>query len=198
MDDLEALIKQLGLRQFHLFGQSFGGILGYEFLKRIAERKERNPSYEILSFCMSSSPSNVMEVEEAANSLLEALLAEDPDESTIEERFQSNHICRSTERPQPLIDAYAHAGTIWRGSNVIADYVAQPPMEGSALLPPTMVMRGEFDFVTSSCLTPWKEKIWNHGRIREKVLTGCAHHGLLENGQLYGDLVDSFFTEYDP
>ena len=196
---MELLVKKLGLRKFHIFGQSFGGILGYEFIKRIAERnKEDPPPYEVLSIIISSTPTSVPLVEEEVQRLLGQLLDEDDDESTLEERFQLRHICRTPEKPQPLTDAYAHAGTVWRGTHAIKDYAAQPPSEEAAALPPAMIMRGQFDFVTEVCSQDWKAKIWNHSRIREKILADCSHHGLLENNFLYGDLVDSFCTEYDP
>lgn len=200
---MEQLIKKLGLRQFHLFGQSFGGILGYEFLKRRAERKgmeEGNMNtddYKVLSFIASSTPTSVPKVEAQVQDLLQALLEDDDDETTVEERFQQTHICRTEEKPKALKDAYAHAGTVWRGSNAIADYVAEPPSETADPLPPAMIMRGEYDFVTEECCQDWKETLWNQKRIREKVLEGCSHHGLLENGFVYGDIVDSFCTEYD-
>jgi len=198
VDDLELLVKKLGLRQFHLFGQSFGGILGYEFAKRIAERNEQDPHFEILSFTISSTPTSVPLVEKEAQGLVEKLLEEDGDNSTVEDRFQSTHICRTPEKPKPLLDAYAHAGTVWRGTSAIAEYVATPPSDKAAPLPPAMIMRGEHDFVTEVCSQDWKNKLWNHKRIREKVLVGCSHHGLLENAFLYGDIVDSYCTEYDP
>ena len=61
-----------------------------------------------------------------------------------------------------------------------------------------MVIRGEHDFVTEACVQDWKERVWNQRRIREKVVPGCSHHGLLENGAMYGDMIDSYCAEYDP
>lgn len=198
VDDLERLVKKLGMRQFHLFGQSYGGILGYEFLKRRAEQNEDDPEHKVLSFTISSTPTSVSQVEGEVQGLLETLLEEDDDQSTVEDRFQQTHICRTPEKPQALVDAYAHAGTVWRGSNAILDYVAEPPSDKAGPLPPAMIMRGEHDFVTEVCSKDWKEKLWNQKRIREKIIDGCSHHGLLEQPLLYGDILDSYCTEYDP
>lgn len=68
---------------------------------------------------LSSSPPNVKQVEEVANNLLQTLLEEDNDQSTLAERFRINNQCRLEQKPQPLIDVYDHAGTIWRGTTVI-------------------------------------------------------------------------------
>lgn len=197
IDDLELLLKKLNLRRFHLYGQSFGGILAFEYLKRKAEQKQNDDDdYECLSVILSSSPPNVEQVETAANELIESLLEEDDDSSTLAERFRKNNQCRIEEKPQPLIDAYNHAGTIWRGTDVIKQWKAEKPCDGSSRMPSALVMRGEYDFVNEECCQGWKD-VFNHKFVRFKVLSDCSHHGLLENGPVYGDIVDSFFAEYD-
>jgi pimeloyl-ACP methyl ester carboxylesterase len=201
VDDLEALIKAVGLRKFHLLGQSFGGILGYEFLKRVVERRQQEESidYQVLSFIIASTPTSVPLVEAEAQSLVATSLEQDDvNESTVGERFEKEHICRMPEKPQVLKDAYDHAGTVWRGTAAIANYAATSPGESALPLPPAMVLRGEHDFVTKACIRDWKETVWNHQRLREKELPGCSHHALLENGSLFGDLVESYCAEYDP
>lgn len=115
------------------------------------------------------------------------------------EVFRETHQCRTSEMPKPLADAYAASctGAVWRGTTTaIKDYVAQAPVKEAAIMPSTMVMRGEHDFVTEICCKDWKE-VLNSRSVRIHVLEGCSHHGLLENGDMYGEIVDSFFQEYD-
>jgi proline iminopeptidase len=195
LDDLEALLKKLGVRRFHLYGQSFGGILAFEYMKRQAERNYKDADDEgCLSAVLSSTPINVKQVEMEAGRLISELnLSEDND---VAEAFRLAHQCRTPDKSQPLVDSYAHAGTVWRGTMAIPDYEAQPPSENAARMPSTMVMRGEHDFVTEACVEGWKD-VFNHKFVRLKTVAGCSHHGLLENGALYGDMVDSFFAEYD-
>lgn len=189
VDDLEAMLKKLSIRRFHLYGQSFGGILAYEYLKRCAERRDKIHDDEgCLSLILSSSPTNVVQVEGVAESLVGELSSP--------EVFRETHQCRTPEIPKPLADAYAAAGTVWRGTTAIKDYVAQAPVKEAAVMPSTMVMRGEHDFVTDICCKDWKE-VLNSRSVRFRVLQGCSHHGLLENGAMYGEIVDSFFQEYD-
>lgn len=201
LDDLDALLKKLSLRRYHLYGQSFGGILAHEHMKREAERRGAGASdFEedggCLSAVLSSTPTGVKLVESVASGLLETLKAEDSDESTLGERFRVRHQCRTEHSPKPLTDAYAHAGTVWRGTHSIPDWEASPPSERAARMPSAMVMRGEHDFVSHECVERWKDS-FNHPYVRERVIDGCAHHGLLEDGKAYGELVDSFFSEYD-
>jgi len=195
IDDLELILKKLNLRRFHLYGQSFGGILAFEYLKRIAEQEEKD-EYECLSVILSSSPPNVEKVEQTANKLIEKLVEEDDDQTTLAERFRVNNQCRMKDKPQSLVDAYNHAGTIWRGTDVIKEWKAVRPSDDASRMPSALVLRGEYDFVDEECCQGWKDVI-NHKFVRYKVLNDCSHHGLLENGPIYGDIVDSFFSEYD-
>ena len=90
LDDLELLIKKLNLRRFHLYGQSFGGILAFEYIKRIAERyatgddanntnDDDEEAPECLSVISSSSPFDVKQVEAYAGILMGKLLQEEDD-----------------------------------------------------------------------------------------------------------------------
>lgn len=194
LDDLEALVKKIGARRFHLYGQSFGGILAFEYMKRQVEAKNTERDEGCLSAILSSAPPNVEQVEGEANRLISEM--GEIEEADVAERFRLAHQCRTPEKPQALVDAYAHAGKVWRGTTAIADYKAQPPSAEAARMPSTMVMRGEHDFVTEACVLGWKD-VFNHKFVRFKTLEGCSHHGLLENGELYGEMVDSYFSEYD-
>ena len=100
------------------------------------------------------------------------------------------------EMPPKLKEAYANAGTVWRGTDAIKDYVATPPAEGASRMPSSMIMRGEHDFVSEECIEPWKS-VFNTKFLRYKTMKGCSHHGLFEDGATYGELIDSFCAEYD-
>ena len=214
LDDLELVIKHSGLQRFHLYGQSFGGILAFEYMKRIAERKNNNDddrdAPKCLSAILSSTPCDVQQVEARAGNLIAALLDEDPDETTVMERFQARHVCQKvvllddTDKngkkkrvpPQPLTDAYQHAGTVWRGTGSIQDWAATAPSESAQRLPSCMILRGENDFVTEDCVEGWSN-VFNHQFVRFKELQQLSHHGLLENGAVYGEIVDQYFSQYD-
>ena len=80
----------------------------------------------------------------------------------------------------------------------ISGYAASPPPHpaGAARMPPAMIMRGEHDFVSESSVAGWRDA-FNTGVLRYMTLSGCSHHGLSEDGASYGEIVDSFFSEYD-
>jgi hypothetical protein len=114
----------------------------------------------------------------------------------LNELFRINHQCRLESMPEELAYAYANAGTVWSGTKAIANYVARPPPEDAARMPSALITRGEFDFVSEDSVQGWKWA-FNHKFLRFKTLEGCSHHGLYENGPMYGGIIDSYITEYD-
>ena len=204
VEDLKILLKKLGVRRFHLYGQSYGGILAFEYMKSIAQESRENKNdddIKCLSACLSSAPTNVAEIEKEFIRLVDKLSEGKEEEnalseSEIDDLFRVTHQCRIPEMPKILADAYANAGTVWRGTEAIADYVAKPPFKDAARMPSTLIMRGEYDFVSESSVEGWKDA-FNTQFLRYKTLKGCSHHGLLENGKLYGEIIDSYFAEYD-
>jgi len=229
LDDLELLIQKSGLTRFHLYGQSFGGILAFEYMKRIAERNNNdndnnnNSRIKCLSAILSSTPCDVDQVESVAGNLMDILLEEDAEEATVMDRFQARHVCRTTttttvdengkkkyEKPAPLAEAYHNnPGTpgLWRGTESIQGWTATKPKSTASRMPSCMILHGEYDFVTADCVQGWKKdndddadadrSIFNHPYVRVKELEQLSHHGLLEDGKRYGEIVDSFFLEYD-
>ena len=199
VQDLKVLLKKMGVRRFHLYGQSYGGILAFEYMKSIAESADDDgDDVKCLSAILSGAPSNVPEIEKEFVRLLEELKnGEDGvSDEEMNERFRINHQCRLPEMPEVLAESYANAGTVWRGTDAIADYVAQPPSDNASRMPSSLIMRGEFDFVSEASVEAWKDA-FNTKFLRYKTLEGCSHHAMLENGSLYGDIVDSYFSEYD-
>ncbi|KAK1742406.1 hypothetical protein QTG54_006971 [Skeletonema marinoi] len=186
----ESVVEKLGVRKFHLYGQSYGGILAFEYMKSVATATTNNEDdAKCLSAILSSAPSNVAQTHSKDD-------GEELTDAELEALFQTNHQCRMPEMPPKLKEAYANAGTVWRGTDAIKDYVATPPAEGASRMPSSMIMRGEHDFVSEECIEPWKS-VFNTKFLRYKTMKGCSHHGLFEDGATYGELIDSFCAEYD-
>lgn len=207
VEDLKVLLKKLGVRRFHLYGQSYGGILAFEYMKSVASSETSNEGHDddakCLSAILSSAPTNVAQVEGEFVRLLDELKKsnkkdekEELADAELGELFRVNHQCRLPEFPTKLKDAYANAGSVWRGTDAIKHYVASPPNEGSSRMPSALIMRGEYDFVSEECIESWKSA-FNTKALRYKTLQGCSHHGLFEDGATYGELIDSFCSEYD-
>ena len=212
VEDLKVLLKKLGVRRFQLYGQSYGGILAFEYLKSVATNNggsgndDNNDDPVCLSAILSSAPSSVPQIEGEFVRLLDELKKthskddagneDDISDEELNDLFRTNHQCRIPEMPPLLKDAYANAGTVWRGTDAIKDYVATAPNEDAARMPSSLIMRGEFDFVSEECIEAWKSA-FNTKFLRYKTMKGCSHHGLFEDGVTYGEIIDSFCAEYD-
>jgi hypothetical protein len=98
-------------------------------MKRLAELRggDSDNQASLLSTILSSSLTSVPDVEAKAEQLPKALLQDDasdasslssspPPTTTVMERFRVAHQCRTMEPPKPLVGAYAHAGSVWRGT----------------------------------------------------------------------------------
>jgi proline iminopeptidase len=201
IDDLELLLRKLGIRRFHLYGHSFGGMLAYEYIKRIAERKGKADNNEgddgCLSVILSSAPTSIPVMEAEWDRLLSVLKGDrDNEQASPDELFRITHQCRTKDLPEPLARAFQRVGSTWSGLDVVKGYKLSPPSETATRLPSALVLRGEFDFCTERCTKDWVT-LFNHKFVRQKELEGCSHFVLLENGSMYGEVLDSFFSEYD-
>ena len=172
--------------------------MAYEYLKKHHCHHDatdyENKRYECMSVTLSSTPTSVALVENEAQRLIEELTMEDAAvvdyeeddaKKTAGERFHAQHVCRTAEIPAPLLNARAHAGTVWRGTTAVADYVATAPGEEEKELPPALVIRGEYDFVTEDCVVGWKKDVGGNPRAKRRcrhILLLCRLWGWQRNG----------------
>jgi len=170
-----------GCPAYHLYGQSFGGILAFEALTSASGLPLPR------SLTLSNVPSSVPLLLED----VEALLAEHGGDGA---RFDATHVCRASPRPPALLAAYApgHPGTHWRGVEVIADWRAKEQSLASLKLP-VLLLAGEHDFVTLHAMQGWQEL----ADLRSVVFPGAAHHALLEMPQAYGACLEGFLQEHE-
>lgn len=187
IDDLVQLLDEVDMADFHLYGQSFGGILAYEYLKR--EQPEN-----CLSVVLSSSPTDVAQVEEVAEGLVQRLAEEGVGGEDLGEEFRKRHQVQTETQPLPLREAYAMAGTTFRGTTAISDYKASLGDDDTPLETPVLVMRGQKDFVTSACVKDWQD-LFHSAEIKE--LGSCAHHGMLEKPDVYTSCLSEFWSKFD-
>ena len=171
-------------RPYHLYGQSWGGLLAFQHLT--LDEGGALP-YGAQTLTLSNTPSSVPLVEVEAQRLLT-----DCDGDV--EAFMAKHNYRGgPEQPPQLAAAYAHAGTTWRGSGVIAGLEASPAAMDRVSCP-ALVLRGEHDFVTAACVKGWE----GLKRSRFVTLPGLSHHALLEDRDGYLQVLGRFLEEHDP
>jgi proline-specific peptidase len=223
VQDLDTLIIALRLSKFHLFGHSFGGILAYEYLKSKKVHISSTPSPSCLSLILANTPSNMrISLEESSrikeeikHELIHDMSSLEVDESikdkslskSIKELLHNRHECRTRSTPEPLAKAIRRRGKI--EPEAVSDYVALPYTisqtssveHSNKYLPPVLLIRGEFDFVTEECIEGWR-KIFEGSPVRgsayrEEVMKNCAHYCHLEEELQFSELVKGHMFIHD-
>lgn len=217
VNDLKEIINSLQIKKYHLLGHSFGGIVAYEFVKSNSNHCDRAYSY-CLSLTLYSTPTSMrtsleewsrLEVE-VRQELLHLLKDEEiHDEEVVsrlvQDRLRKQYECRTDDIPDALRAAIKNRGTTF-GPEDVVDYIAYPPSSSSSsscLFPQVLVIRGQHDFVTETCIEGWRCIFGqcSQSRVnayREETMASCAHYSHLEDGKNFGDLIKKhlFINDY--
>mmetsp|Transcript_9078 Transcript_9078/g.17112 ORF Transcript_9078/g.17112 Transcript_9078/m.17112 type:complete len:337 (-) Transcript_9078:30-1040(-) len=215
VQDLQHLLDELGVGPFHLFAHSAGTCIAYEYLKKKCrgpqlhhESSQVEVAVDSPSTCLSavfSSGSYHIQLARGLTSIMERNIKHEMllehgavDPSQVAEIIRTQCMCRTPSTPIQLKTAYSKAGKIWKGLDVIRDYVAQSPSL-SGVLPPLLLLRGEFDFITAELVFQgWKNVFCNNQQEIEFVtLKGCSHMPMLEDPTSLGRELDAFYKKYD-
>ncbi|KAL3774088.1 hypothetical protein HJC23_014015, partial [Cyclotella cryptica] len=186
---------------------------------------------ECLSLILANAPCNMrMSLEESARlekelstELIKDISRSDSDfvvaqdansaaSSRTKELLRKRHECRTRVMPEPLANAILNRGTTaWSGPGAVSHYVASLPNvplsscfdPSRNSLPPVLLIRGEFDFITEKCVAGWR-KIFcqdpppRRQAYREEVMKNCSHYCHLESEEAFASLVNShcFVNDY--
>lgn len=201
--------------------------MAYEYIKnKLAHSLD--PSSRCLSLILANAPCNMkISLEESCrlekeitNELTHDAAASREEESkdktlteSIKELLRCRHECRTRVTPEPLVHAIERRGrsTSWSSPEAVGDYVALPcahsptcciEQSSQHQLPPVLLIRGEFDFITEKCIAGWRN-IFDHASesrgaaYREEVMKNCAHYCHLEDEQSFAELVKSHIFIHD-
>ncbi len=206
LEELDALLAHLGLSSnYHLFGQSWGGMLAAEH----AVRRPQGLESLILSNSLASSAlwaqgANRLRAQ-LPSSTLKALerhetggTLSDPEYVAAVEEYYARHVCR-VPLPgyvQESFDQLARDptvyGTMW-GPN---EFAPVGSLENwtiverlSAVKVPTLVISGEYDEATSECQQPFVEKIAD---VQQAVIKDASHLSMVEQPEAYFSVLRQF------
>jgi len=211
VEDLQLLLDKLNLDMFHLYAHSAGTCIAYEYLKKVCgERqsgRDRRRSQHCLSAVFSSGSFHIqmakdladnMETEVKRDILLSTSTSCDQlNPSQVAERIRMSCICRTPNLPFQLKAAYSKAGTVWKGLEVIQDYVAECPLEGEEFFPKIMLLRGEFDFISEELVFQGWRNIFCEQEVECVTMKGCSHMPMLEDPAFHGRVINSFYSQND-
>ncbi|KAL7555204.1 hypothetical protein ACHAWF_018865 [Thalassiosira exigua] len=213
--DLDELVKHLGevwmLQKYHLLAHSLGGAIGYEFLKRdivwsLGGGAEERGNPQCLSFILSNASTNFQMSSSERNRLFREFQAlHGGTHDNLSSQFDRIHVCRTPKKPAELKSALTRRGKDWSANDYTATPVAICPAANASNVigfPPVLVIRGQYDFVTQECTRDWKRLLAlpyddGHLKLKEVVLSDCAHYPHFEQPERYSYEVERFCSNAD-
>lgn len=213
VDELAALVAHLGIGEsFHLLGQSWGGMLGPEFVLR-------HPA-GVRSFTICNSPASMPLWIEAANTLRAQLPTDVQQSLTRHEQagttdsaeyhaatdaFYARYVCRVLPMPQDVTDSFAQIDadpTVYHAMNGPSEFHVIGSLKDWTVVdrllgirPPTLVVAGEFDEAMPSVWQPFVDRIPD---VRAHVFPDASHMPHVEQPTQFLQVVGDFLREHDP
>lgn len=213
VDELARLVEHLGIgASYHLLGQSWGGMLGPEFVLQHPDG--------IRSFTICDSPASMPLWIEAANTLraqlpadVQRTLSEHEAAGTTDSAeylaatdvFYARHVCRVQPLPAEVAASFAQIDedpTVYRAMNGPNEFHVIGSLKQWSVIdrldgirPPTLVVAGEFDEALPLVWQPFLDRIPD---VRSHVFADASHMPHVEQSAEFTRVVGEFLREHDP
>jgi proline-specific peptidase len=201
LDELDALVGQLGLTRFHLFGHSWGGMLAAEYALRHPGR--------LASLILCSTAASSQLTINSVNGLRQELSTDGtpgtPEyEQALAGLFVTQHICRLVPMPDELVYTL---GQIAANPGINAAMMGQDEAEVTGTLRgwtvedrlaglavPTLVLGGEYDELNAAARQPFLDLIPD---VRGHVFAGASHVAFDETPAEFRQVTAAFLAAHD-
>ncbi|MBV8258975.1 MAG: proline iminopeptidase-family hydrolase [Actinobacteria bacterium] len=211
VEEVGAVRRELGLDRVHVFGNSWGGMLGMEYALTQPDG--------LASLVVASSPASMRQWVAEANRL-RAELPEDV-QRTLEEHeaagttdsaeyeeacevFYRRHVCRVEEWPDSVLRSFqwiAEHGEVYRYMNGPSEFHVVGTIKDwditarlGEIRVPTLVVSGEFDEATPAINRTVSEGI---PRAESVIYGNASHMAHVEDTAGYVALLDGFFSRVE-
>jgi len=211
VDEFHTVRSALGIDQYHLLGQSWGGMLGAEIAVL------QPPGLASLSICNSPASMTLWmaaaaelrsqlppETQAALDRHEEAGTVTDPEYLAATEEFYVRHVCRVVPAPQDFVDTVEQMEadpTVYHTMNGPNEFHVLGTLRGwtiidrlDAITAPTLVIAGEFDEATPATWAPYAEKIPD---ARSHVFADASHCSHLEKPEEFRAVIGDFLATND-
>jgi L-proline amide hydrolase len=211
VDEFENLVEHLGLTEYHVLGQSWGGMLGAEIATR------RPAGLRALAIC--NSPASMQLWVEGAAELraqlppeVEATLSrheaagttDDPEYLRATEVFYERHVCRVVPTPDDFRESEQQMEaepTVYHTMNGPNEFHILGTLRDWSIVDrlhaievPTLVVAGEYDEATPATWQPFVENIPD---VATHVFPGASHCTHLEQPVEFRAVVADFLARHD-
>ncbi len=211
VDEFHNVLEALEIDEYHLLGQSWGGMLS-------AEIAVRQPS-GLASLAICNSPASMelwmsgcaelraqlpAETQSALTRHEEAGTVSDPEYLQATNEFYLRHLCRVDPMPQDLIDTITqmeNEPTVYHTMNGPNEFYVLGTLRGWTIIDrlpritaPTLVIAGEFDEATPAAWQPYVEHI---AGAQSHVFPDASHCSHLEKPEEFRAVVAAFLASHD-
>jgi L-proline amide hydrolase len=211
VDEFHTVRHALGIDEYHLLGQSWGGMLS-------AEIAVRQPS-GLASLAICNSPASMElwmsgcaelraqlppDVQAALTGHEEAGTVTDPEYLAATNEFYLRHLCRMDPMPQDLADTIAQMEaepTVYHTMNGPNEFHVLGTLRGWSIIDrlpritaPTLVIAGEFDEATPAAWQPYVDHI---AGAQSQVFSDTSHCTHLEKPTEFRAVVAAFLATHD-
>ncbi len=211
VDEFHTVRGALGIDEYHLLGQSWGGMLG-------AEIAVLQPS-GLASLAICNSPASMVlwmagadelraqlppETQDALTRHEEADTVTDPEYLAATDEFYRRHVCRVVPTPQDFVDTLVQMEaepTVYHTMNGPNEFHVLGTLREWSIIDrlhqitaPTLVIAGEFDEATPATWQPYVEHIAN---VESHVFPDTSHCTHLEKPEEFRAVVAAFLASHD-
>jgi L-proline amide hydrolase len=211
VDEFENLLEHLGLAEYHLLGQSWGGMLGAEIATR------RPEGLRELAICNSPASMQLwvegaaelratlpVEVEATLSAHEAAGTTSDPEYLRAAEVFYERHVCKVVPTPDDFRESEEQMEaepTVYHTMNGPNEFHIVGTLRDWSIVDrvhlidvPTLVVAGEDDEATPATWAPFAEKIPD---VATHVFPGASHCTHLEQPLEFRAVIAGFLARYD-
>jgi L-proline amide hydrolase len=212
LDELDNLLEKLAIKDnYHLLGQSWGGMLG-------AEHAIRQPE-GLRSLVISNSPASMTLWVAEAKKLRAAMPAEerdaldrheaagttdDPQYLAATAAFYARHVCRVVPNPPEVLRTEEHLlndATVYHAMNgpneffvigTLRDWTVVDEVQRISV--PTLLASGRYDEATPATVQPYFDAIPD---VRWEIFEASSHMPFVEEPERYLEVVGAFLSQFD-
>ncbi|HVA52875.1 MAG TPA: proline iminopeptidase-family hydrolase [Acidimicrobiales bacterium] len=212
LDELDNLLDELGIADdYHLLGQSWGGMLG-------AEHAIRQPE-GLRTIVLSNSPAS-MALWSSEAKVLRGLLPSDveatldrheangttdePEYLAASQVYYDEHVCRVVPNPPEVVRTFEYLNadpTVYHTMNgpneffcigTLKDWSVVERVQN--IVAPTLLLSGRFDEATPATVQPFFDAIPD---VRWEIFEASSHMPFIEERERYLSVVEDFLAQHD-
>lgn len=209
LEELDALVSSLGIAQYDLLGQSWGGMLGAEHavgqpaglrLLIIADSPASMPLWREAALELRA---ELSDSSQAAIKHFEAIGDfEAPEYQAASDEFYARHVCRIVPYPEEVqrtFDWVDRDPTVYHAMNGPSEFMVIGSLRDwsvidrlSRVTVPTLVINGAFDEATDTTIKPFLDRIPNNSWVRFEESSHMPHW---EERERFMHVVEEFLAQ---